>query len=166
MEVFSKASPNGEKEPTNIWSEEWFQLSNENISQLESSHWSSFWRRTNLSCWSRFLTHSYLDNFVALIKSVTGLCISFSNFNRRANSLAFYLQNVTKLSKKDTVFLPSIKSIEILILYFFLLSLSVIISPGNLVSIESEISHQIQLSNPVIVFATSSTIQKLPKIKK
>lgn len=150
MEVFSKASPNGEKEPTNIWSEEWFQLSNENISQLETSH----------------LTQSYLDNFVALIKSVTGLCISFSNFNRRANSLAFYLQNVTKLSKKDTVFLPSIKSIEILILYFFLLSLSVIISPGNLVSIESEISHQIQLSNPVIVFATSSTIQKLPKIKK
>lgn len=148
MEVFSKASPNGEKEPTNIWSEEWFQLSNENISQLETSH----------------LTQSYLDNFVALIKSVTGLCISFSNFNRRANSLAFYLQNVTKLSKKDTVFLPSIKSIEILILYFFLLSLSVIISPGNLVSIESEISHQIQLSNPVIVFATSSTIQKLPKI--
>lgn len=39
------------------------------------------------------------------------------------------------------------------------------ISPANPISTESEISHQINLSNPVIAFATSATYQKLPKLK-
>lgn len=105
------------------------------------------------------------DDSVALINSVTGLRVSFSEFTRRTNSLASYLQNVTRLSKNDTAFVLSTNSIEIPILYFSLLSLGVIISPANPVNTESEISRQIQLSNPVIAFATSSAVHKLPKLK-
>lgn len=39
------------------------------------------------------------------------------------------------------------------------------ISPANPISTESEISHQISLSNPVIAFAISKTCHKLPKLK-
>lgn len=105
------------------------------------------------------------DDSVALINSVTGLRVSFSEFTRRTNSLASYLQNVTRLSKNDTAFVLSTNSIEIPILYFSLLSLGVIISPANPVNTESEISRQIQLSNPVIAFAMSSAVHKLPKLK-
>nr|TKS08388.1 hypothetical protein D5086_0000104100 [Populus alba] len=42
---------------------------------------------------------------------------------------------------------------------------TLLISPANPISTESEISHQISLSNPVIAFAISKTCHKLPKLK-
>ncbi|KAJ0111889.1 hypothetical protein Patl1_02969 [Pistacia atlantica] len=100
---------------------------------------------------------------VALINLITGHRIFYSEFTTRTKSLAAYLQKVTKLSKNDTAFILSPNSLQIPILYFSLLSLGVIISPAN--SPESEISNQVKISKPVIAFATSSTVHKLPTLE-
>ncbi|KAK3183756.1 hypothetical protein Dsin_031042 [Dipteronia sinensis] len=103
---------------------------------------------------------------VALINPVTARRISYSDFIKKTNRLAAYLQKVTKLSKNDVAFVLSPNSIQVPILYFSLLSLGVIVSPVNPVSTESEISSLVQLSKPVIAFATSSTAHKLPELLK
>ncbi|KAJ0043603.1 hypothetical protein Pint_17464 [Pistacia integerrima] len=105
------------------------------------------------------------DDSVALINSITGQQISYSEFVRRTKSLAAYLQKVTQLFKHDVAFVLSPNSIQVPILYFSLLSLGVIISPANPVATEPEVYGQIQLSKPVIAFATSSTVHKLPKLR-
>lgn len=110
-------------------------------------------------------TLPWRDDSVALINPVTGQRISYSEFIRRTQSLASYLQNEIKLCKNDTAFVLSPNSVHVPILYFSLLSLGVVISPANPLSTKSEISRQIQLCKPVIAFATSSTVQKLPKLK-
>ncbi|XP_031281147.1 4-coumarate--CoA ligase-like 9 [Pistacia vera] len=105
------------------------------------------------------------DDSVALINSITGQQISYSEFDSRTKSLAAYLQKVTQLFKHDVAFVLSPNSIQVPILYFSLLSLGVIISPANPVATEREVYGQIQLSKPVIAFATSSTVHKLPKLR-
>ncbi|XVF11566.1 hypothetical protein REPUB_Repub08aG0038800 [Reevesia pubescens] len=45
------------------------------------------------------------------------------------------------------------------------MSLGIVVSPANPLSSESEITHQVQLSKPVIAFATSKTSSKLPSLK-
>lgn len=102
---------------------------------------------------------------LALINSLTAQSISYSEFTRRTKCLAAYLQKVSRLSKNDTAFILSPISIQVPILYFSLLSLGVVISPANPLSTQSEISRLVQLSKPVIAFATSSTVHKLPKLK-
>ena len=102
---------------------------------------------------------------IALINSATGQQLSYSDFTKQVKSLAFYLQNVTKLSKNDTMFILCPNSIQVSILYFSLLSLGVIVSPANPINTESEILHQFSLSKPVIAFAVSATCHKLPKLK-
>ncbi|XP_007031778.2 PREDICTED: 4-coumarate--CoA ligase-like 9 [Theobroma cacao] len=102
---------------------------------------------------------------VALIDSATGQKITYSDLIRRMNSLAFYLRTVIKLSKGDTAFVLSTNSVEVPILYFALLSIGVVVTPANPLSTESEISRQVELSNPVIAFALNSTAHKLPKLR-
>ncbi|KAB2002074.1 hypothetical protein ES319_D11G040800v1 [Gossypium barbadense] len=51
------------------------------------------------------------------------------------------------------------------VLYFALMSLGIIVSPANPLGSNSEISHQVQLSKPVIAFATSQTSHKIPSLK-
>ncbi|KAJ6371873.1 hypothetical protein OIU77_002233 [Salix suchowensis] len=102
---------------------------------------------------------------IAIINSSTSHKLSYSEFITRIKSLTSYLKNVTKLCKNDTAFILCPNSIEVPILYFSLLSLGVVISPANPISSESEISHQISLSSPVIAFAVSKTCHKLPKLK-
>lgn len=99
----------------------------------------------------------------ALINSATGHRISYSEFYRRTQTLASYLQKVIGLSKGDTSFILSPNTIQIPILYFSLLSIGVVVSPANPISTETEISHQIELCKPVIAFAVSTTAHKLPK---
>ncbi|KDP46323.1 hypothetical protein JCGZ_10163 [Jatropha curcas] len=110
-------------------------------------------------------TNSPWRDAVALINSSTGHRITYSELAQLIKSLASYLHNVTKLSKNDVAFVLCPNSVKIPILYFSLLSLGVVISPANPVSTESEISRQIDLSKPVIAFATSATALKLPKLK-
>lgn len=72
---------------------------------------------------------------------------------------------MTSLSKGHTAFILAPPSFEIPVLYFSLLSLGVTVSPANPLSSESEIAHQVQLSKPVIAFASSSVAHKLPKLQ-
>ncbi|KAL1833050.1 hypothetical protein ACET3Z_002701 [Daucus carota] len=101
----------------------------------------------------------------AIIDSETGHRVSYSEFTHLTQNLASYLSTQLKLTKGQTAFILSPNSTSIPILYFSLLSLGVIISPANPVSTAAEISRQIQLSRPVIAFATSDTSHKLPALK-
>ncbi|OVA17555.1 AMP-dependent synthetase/ligase [Macleaya cordata] len=104
---------------------------------------------------------SYLSTSTALIDSVSGDRISYSEFINQVESLAFTLQTQIGLSKGDTAFILSPAIPQIPILYFSLFSLGVVISPSNPTCSVSEIAHQLNLSKPVIAFATSKTAPKL-----
>ena len=101
---------------------------------------------------------------LALINSSTGQRVSYSDFTRKTQTLASYLHSFIGLSKGDIAFVLSPNLIQVPILYFSLLSLGIVISPANPLSTESEISSLIQLCNPVIAFATSSSAHKLSNI--
>ena len=105
----------------------------------------------------------WLDS-LALINSSTGQRVSYSEFTLKTKTLASYLHSVLGLSKGHTAFVLSQNLVQVPILYFSLLSLGIVISPANPLSTESEISSLIQLCNPVIAFATSSTAHKLSNI--
>ncbi|XP_062151580.1 4-coumarate--CoA ligase-like 9 isoform X2 [Alnus glutinosa] len=102
---------------------------------------------------------------VALINSATGQRVSYSEFTRKTECLTSYLRSVIGLSKGDTAFILSPNLVQVPILYFSLLTLGVVISPANPISTELEISGLVQLCNPVIAFATSSTAHKLPTLR-
>jgi acyl-CoA synthetase (AMP-forming)/AMP-acid ligase II len=55
-------------------------------------------------------------------------------------------------------------SLHVPVLYFSLLSLGVTIAPANPLSSQSELTHLIQLTKPVIAFATSLTASKIPNL--
>ncbi|KAI3993863.1 hypothetical protein MKX01_002876 [Papaver californicum] len=106
-----------------------------------------------------------LDTTIALIDSDTGNRISFTELGLYVENLANYLQYKIGLSKGDSVYVISSPSLKIPILYFALLSIGVIISPANPLSSKGEICRQIDLTKPVIVFATKNTAEKTPSLK-
>ncbi|KAJ4712533.1 4-coumarate:CoA ligase-like protein [Melia azedarach] len=97
-----------------------------------------------------------------LINAVTGQRLTYTDFLRQTKSLTISLQKNYSLSKNDVAYILCPSTFQISVLYFSLLSLGVIISPANPLSSVSEISHQIQISEPTIAFATSHTSRKLP----
>ncbi|KAK3184187.1 hypothetical protein Dsin_031473 [Dipteronia sinensis] len=97
-----------------------------------------------------------------LINASNGHRVTYSDFLHQTKSLAFSLQKQCSLSKGDVAFILSPNSLQIPSLYFSLLSLGVVIAPANPDDSISELTHQIQLSRPTIVFATSDTSHKLP----
>ncbi|KAF8378128.1 hypothetical protein HHK36_029465 [Tetracentron sinense] len=105
------------------------------------------------------------EKTTALIDATTGHRISYPEFIHRTETLTASLQSLFGLSKGETAFVLSPASLQVPILYFSLLSLGVVISPANPISTKSEISRQINLSKPVIAFATSATAEKLPSFR-
>lgn len=101
----------------------------------------------------------------SLIDAATHHRIPLPEVESYAGILAASLQHRIGLSKGDSAFLLSPNSVHIPILYLSLFSLGVIISPSNPASSIPEISRQIQLSKPVIAFATSDTAHKLPSLR-
>ncbi|KAK2651061.1 hypothetical protein Ddye_018550 [Dipteronia dyeriana] len=97
-----------------------------------------------------------------LINAGNGHRVTYSDFLHQTKSLAFSLQKQYSLSKGDVAFILSHNSLQIPSLYFSLLSLGVVIAPANPDDSISELTHQIQLTRPIIVFATSHTSDKLP----
>ncbi|KAL2539612.1 4-coumarate--CoA ligase-like 9 [Abeliophyllum distichum] len=98
-----------------------------------------------------------------LIDAITGHRLTYTAFLEQIQSLSFSLQSLyPSLSKNDVVFIVSPPSLHIPVLYFSLLSLGATVSPANPVSSSTELTHQIELSKPVLAFATSSTSHKLP----
>ena len=102
---------------------------------------------------------------VAFIDSVTREKFSFSDFVYQTETLAINLRSRIGLSKGDTALVLSPNLVKVPILYFALLTLGVVVSPANPISTHSEISHIIELCKPVITFATSSTVEKLPTLR-
>ncbi|XP_058102235.1 4-coumarate--CoA ligase-like 9 isoform X2 [Magnolia sinica] len=103
----------------------------------------------------------------AFIDSTTSLSLSYPDLIHRVQTLSSNLQSLfptlhSKPHHHPTAFILSPPSLHIPTLYLSLLSLGIVVSPSNPASTPSEISRQIQLSRPVIVFATSSTASKLP----
>ncbi|KAK8973460.1 hypothetical protein V6N11_064703 [Hibiscus sabdariffa] len=101
-----------------------------------------------------------------VVNATTGESLSFSQFFSQVPSLAYSLQQrYPLLCQNDVAFILSPPSIRIPVVYFALLSLGIVVSPANPLSSNSEISHQIQLSKPIVAFATSETSHKIPSLK-
>ncbi|KAL4339250.1 hypothetical protein GQ457_08G037300 [Hibiscus cannabinus] len=101
-----------------------------------------------------------------VVNATTGESLSFSQFFSQVPSLAYSLQQrYPLLCQNDVAFILSPPSIRIPVVYFALLSLGIVVSPANPLSSNSEIAHQIQLSKPVVAFATSETSHKIPSLK-
>ncbi|KAG5085472.1 hypothetical protein JHK82_052869 [Glycine max] len=81
------------------------------------------------------------DLITAIIDATTGHCLSYNEIIHRVETLATNLTTVVKLSKGDTVRVLSSNLIQILILYFPLLSLGVILSLANPLSTRFELTH-------------------------
>ncbi|KAK3220419.1 hypothetical protein Dsin_014389 [Dipteronia sinensis] len=96
-----------------------------------------------------------------MINDATGHRLTYSDLLLQTNSLAISLSKHYSLSKGDVAFILSPHSLQIPIIYFSLLSLGVIISPANPDDSGSDITHLLNLSRPVIIFATSETSHKL-----
>ncbi|KAJ7970691.1 4-coumarate CoA ligase [Quillaja saponaria] len=109
--------------------------------------------------------NSLWSNSVALINSATAQRVLYSEFIYQTKTLATNLRSAIGLYKGDTAFLLSPNLSQVPILYFALLSIGVVISPANPISTEFEISRLIKLCKPVIAFATSLTVHKLPKLR-
>ncbi|CAL1358338.1 unnamed protein product [Linum trigynum] len=105
------------------------------------------------------------DSTAALIDSATGQRIPYSDLLKRHKSLSYYLQHVLKLSRHDVALVICPNCVQVPILYLSLLSIGVVVSPGNPLSTGSEIARLVELSGPTIAFATSSTAHKLPKLR-
>ncbi|KAI3467677.1 hypothetical protein Pfo_024340 [Paulownia fortunei] len=102
----------------------------------------------------------------SLIDAATRRRIPHSHLPHLVQALASNLRRKFHLSKNDVAFILSPNSIHIPVLYLSLLSLGAIVSPSNPLSSNSEISRQIQVSNPVIAFATSENASRLPALRE
>ncbi|XWS51377.1 hypothetical protein CRYUN_Cryun12cG0171400 [Craigia yunnanensis] len=100
-----------------------------------------------------------------IIDTTNDHSLSYSEFIAQIHSLAHSLRKNYSLSQNDVAFVLSPPSVHVPLLYFALMSLGIVVSPANPLSSESEIAHQVQLSKPVIAFATSNTCSKLPSLK-
>lgn len=98
-----------------------------------------------------------------LVDATSGHRLSYVDFLSQTQNLASSLQaRYPSLSQNDVAFVLSPTSIHVPVVYFALLSLGVVVSPANPLSSISELTHMVQLCKPLIAFATSSTVGKLP----
>ncbi|XP_045803451.1 4-coumarate--CoA ligase-like 9 [Trifolium pratense] len=105
------------------------------------------------------------NNIPALIDSATDHHLTYPTFLRQIKSLTSFLQQSrTSLSKGHVALILTPSSLHVPVLYFSLLSLGVIVAPANPLSSQSELTHLIQLTKPVIAFATSTTASKIPNL--
>ncbi|XP_017973557.1 PREDICTED: 4-coumarate--CoA ligase-like 9 isoform X2 [Theobroma cacao] len=116
-------------------------------------------------CLSLFHSTSTSGATTFVVNATTGQTLAYSQFLSQIHSLAYSVQKRYSLSQNDVAFILSPPSLHTPVLYFALMSLGVIVSPANPLSSNSEIAHQVQLSKPVIAFATSQASHKIPSLK-
>lgn len=103
----------------------------------------------------------------SLIDANTGCSIAYSDIQLIVRNLAVSLcQPRLSLSHGDCAFIISQNSSYLPILYLSIFSIGVIVSPANPASSIQEITRQIQLCKPTIIFATTETIHKNIEIIK
>uniref|UniRef100_A0A175YKU8 Uncharacterized protein n=1 Tax=Daucus carota subsp. sativus TaxID=79200 RepID=A0A175YKU8_DAUCS len=103
------------------------------------------------------------DNF--LVDAAQRHRLSLFQLQSYVTRLSSSLRDNIGLKHGDTAFILSPNSIHVPLLYLSLFAIGVIVSPSNPTSSPGEISRQMQLTSPVIAFATSETAHKLPSLK-
>ncbi|KAK1266798.1 4-coumarate--CoA ligase-like 9 [Acorus gramineus] len=98
----------------------------------------------------------------AVIESGTGRRLTYPEFASRVETLAGNLRSRLGLSKGDVAFVLAPACLEIPVLYYAILTVGAVVNPANPISTATEISRQIQLSRPVVAFATSASARALP----
>ncbi|KAK8973476.1 hypothetical protein V6N11_064717 [Hibiscus sabdariffa] len=116
-------------------------------------------------CLSVFHSTSTDGATTFIVNATTGETLSYSEFVSQVRFLAYSLQQRYSLCQNDVAFVLSPPSVHIPVVYLALLSLGIVVSPANPLSSNSELAHQIQLSKPVVAFATSQTSHKIPSLK-
>ncbi|KAI5408059.1 4-coumarate--CoA ligase-like 9 [Lathyrus oleraceus] len=104
------------------------------------------------------------NNITAVIDSTTDNRLTYPTFIRQIKALASSLQSHTSLSKGHVALILTPTSLHVPVLYFSLLLLGVTIAPANPLSSQSELTHIVHLTKPVIAFATSSTASKISNL--
>ncbi|KAG0478346.1 hypothetical protein HPP92_013065 [Vanilla planifolia] len=97
----------------------------------------------------------------AFIDAASGRSISFSSFLFQVRSLAASLRSRFHLSSGDAVLVVSPTRLEIPVLYFALLYIGAVPCPSNPLNTASELSRQIDIARPKIVFAVSTISSNL-----
>ncbi|KAL5543221.1 hypothetical protein UlMin_010931 [Ulmus minor] len=97
-----------------------------------------------------------------LVDSSSDRRLTYAVFLRQIHSLASSLKSSTSLCKGQTAFVLCPPSLHVPVVYLALLSLGVTVCPANPLGSNSEVAHQVKLSQPAIAFTTSSTFHKLP----
>ncbi|KFK28050.1 hypothetical protein AALP_AA8G465100 [Arabis alpina] len=96
-----------------------------------------------------------------LVNSSSGDSITYGELLHGVRSLGISLrERFPSLSSRDVAFILSPPSLHVPVLYLALMSIGVVISPSNPIGSDTEVSHQIEVSKPVIAFATSETVKK------
>ncbi|XP_010484070.1 PREDICTED: 4-coumarate--CoA ligase-like 9 [Camelina sativa] len=104
-----------------------------------------------------------IESLSYLVNSSSGDNLTYGELLRGVRSLAVSLrERFPSLSSRDVAFILSPPSLHVPVLYLALMSIGVVMSPSNSIGSELEVSHQVQVSKPVIAFATSQTVDKLP----
>ncbi|XVF49666.1 hypothetical protein PTKIN_Ptkin04bG0031300 [Pterospermum kingtungense] len=100
-----------------------------------------------------------------LVNATGNQTLTYFQFVSQVRSLSYCLQKCYSLSQNDVAFILSPPSLDILVLYFALMSLGIVVSPANPLGSNSKIAHQIRLSKPDVTFATSQTSHKVSSLK-
>uniref|UniRef100_A0A1J3JMX7 4-coumarate--CoA ligase-like 9 n=2 Tax=Noccaea caerulescens TaxID=107243 RepID=A0A1J3JMX7_NOCCA len=97
-----------------------------------------------------------------LVNASSGENLTYGELLHKVRSLAVSLrERFPSLSQRDVAFIISPASLHVPVLYLALMSIGVVISPANPIGSDLEVSHQVEVSKPVIAFATSQTVKKL-----
>ncbi|KAG2301030.1 hypothetical protein Bca52824_029681 [Brassica carinata] len=101
-----------------------------------------------------------VESVTYLVDASSGDSLTYGELLRKVRSLAASLKE--RFTSGDVAFILSPASLNVPVLYLALMSIGVVLSPANPIGSELEVSHQVEVSKPVIAFATSQTVNKLP----
>ncbi|KAF2600714.1 hypothetical protein F2Q68_00012513 [Brassica cretica] len=100
-----------------------------------------------------------IESLTYLVNANSGESLTYGELLRKVRSLAATLRE--RFTSGDVAFILSPASLHVPVVYLALMSIGVVISPANPIGSELEVSHQVEVSKPVIAFATSQTVNKL-----
>ncbi|KAF8089522.1 hypothetical protein N665_0503s0021 [Sinapis alba] len=100
-----------------------------------------------------------IESVTYLVDASSGDSLTYGELLRKVRSLAASLRE--RLTAGDVAFILSPASLSVPVVYLALMSIGVVVSPANPIGSELEVSHQVEVSKPVMAFATSQTVKKL-----
>ncbi|CAN8251787.1 unnamed protein product [Cochlearia groenlandica] len=102
-----------------------------------------------------------IKSITYLINASSGDNLTYGELLHNVRALAESLrERFPLLSSTNVAFILSPPSLHVPVLYLALMSIGVVVSPANPIGSELEVTHQVEVSKPVIAFATSQTVNK------